>query len=114
MQIYLRLCVGALLLNLAACANELDQTSIEGPTRDARGSEDQLGDGRLDSELPSAQSLSDGHCIVRPGAGRFAVCGSLSGVPAASIQGTAIVGSSLGLGTVRSETHTLGGEIRAN
>jgi len=114
MQILRRLCLGALLLELAACANEVDQTSVHKPTRDDSANNDQLGDGRLDSNQPNNLSPIGGHCTVQPGGGRFALCGGLSSMPSASLGGTAITGSTLRFAPVGTEIHNLEGEIRAN
>jgi hypothetical protein len=114
MQLLRRLCLGALLFELAACSRELDQTNVEPPTRDERPSADRFDDNRLTNNQPTNASPLGAHCTAQPGGGRFALCGGMSNMPGTTLNGIAIAGSALSFAPVESGSHLLAGEISAN
>lgn len=115
MQFFWRICLGALLLNFAACSTEVDQTGLDPDRWDPPAKEDPLGnDGRLNDGRPSLQGPNGEQCTAQPGGGRFTLCGAVTSTPGSTPGGNAANGSTLGFAPVRSEQHTLMGAIRAN
>jgi hypothetical protein len=100
MKIFRRCCIGAALLAVAACDSNDDETAVTPPV----------------AASPPGAITDAEQCTSQPGSSRYSLCGRLvSATVAPTTSGTAIIGST-GARTpsVRTETHILQGEFRAN